>query len=213
MNTETMTITKALSELKLLSKRIDSEIPNSKFCTVNRHSLRNVNGKPIETAKKEMQGSYDTIVSLIARNNAIKKAVTKANALTEITVNGEKMTIAEAIYYKKTGIDYEKELLTTLSIQYDQAVNVLNRENGEKLSKSCEEYLTKMFGTKEVRTDPNEIKQVQDEYMTGNTVDLIEGIDVKKAIETLKNKIDAFEAEIDAQITIANSTTTITIEY
>lgn len=45
-----------------------------------------------------MQGNYDKIVALINRNNAIKKAVNKANASTIVSIGGEQMTVAEAIY-------------------------------------------------------------------------------------------------------------------
>lgn len=89
MTNEKMTITKALSELKVLGNRITAEIRSATFCNVSKHTMRTLNGKNITDVKAEMQGSYDKIVALINRNNAIKKAVNKANASTIVSIGGE----------------------------------------------------------------------------------------------------------------------------
>lgn len=213
MNKETMTITKALSELKLLDKRIESEICDAKFCAANKHFQRTLDGKPVDTAKKEMQSTYNKITALIERRNAIKKALTLANATTSVTIGEQKMTIAEAIYFKTQGIENDKLLLSVMSEQYNRVVNTLNQNNGDKLSKECEQYITNTFGAKETRTDNEEIEKARQSYIESNTYDIIEGVDTKKTIETIKDKIDKFEAEVDSAITVANATTEITIEY
>lgn len=213
MTTEKMTITKALSELKLLDKRISDDICEAQFCAANKHFQRTLNGKSIDTAKKEMQSVYDKITSLINRRNAIKKALTLANATTTVTIGEQTMTIAEAIYFKTQGIENDKLLLSTMSEQYNRVVYILNQNNGDKLSKECEQYITNTFGTKETRTDNEEIEKARQSYIESNTYDIIEGVDTKKTIESLKGKIDKFEAEVDAAITVANATTEITIEY
>lgn len=213
MTTEKMTITKALSELKLLDKRISDDICEAQFCAANKHFQRTLNGKSIDTAKKEMQSVYDKITSLINRRNAIKKALTLANATTTVTIGEQTMTIAEAIYFKTQGIENDKLLLSTMSEQYNRVVYILNQNNGDKLSKECEQYITNTFGTKETRTDNEEIEKARQSYIESNTYDIIEGVDTKKTIGSLKGKIDKFEAEVDAAITVANATTEITIEY
>ena len=58
MNKETMTVHKALSELKLLDDRINKVIYTSIFCEANKHSNEKIGGVPIEEAKKGMQGAY-----------------------------------------------------------------------------------------------------------------------------------------------------------
>lgn len=215
--TEKMTITSALSELKILNKRIADEISGATFCETNKHVMRTLKGKSIADVKSEMQATYDKITSLIVRNNAIKKAVTKANAETNITVGGEQMTIAEAIYMKQTGIDYFKNLLTNMSIQYTSAQHTITCNNGDTLTQNCEAYITKLFGTSDTKTASSDlitaINAAKEKYIEENTIDLIEGVDIAKAIENLKNKIDAFEAEVDAAITVANATTVIEISY
>lgn len=213
MTQETMTIIKALSELKLLDKRISDEICTAQFCAANKHFQRTLNGKSITDTKKDMQSAYNKITDFIKRRNGIKKALTLANATTKVKINGEEMTIAEAIYFKTQGIENDKLLLSAMSEQYNRVVNILNQNNGDKLSKECEQYITNTFGAKETRTDNDEIEKARQSYIESNTYDIIEGVKTKDVIETLKDKIDKFEAEVDAAITVANATTTIEIEY
>lgn len=218
MTNEKMTITKALSELKVLDNRISSEIRNAIFCNVSKHTMRTLGGKNISDVKAEMQGNYDKITALIDRSNAIKKAVNKANASTTMTVGGEQMTIAEAIYMKQTGVGYMKALLNAMIIQYTNVQNTLQSNNGDKLTKACEAYITSLYGASNNSNTVSDetveaINTARAKYIEENTYDIIEGVNTAKAIENLKNKIDAFEAEVDAAITVANATTEIEINY
>ena len=213
MTTEKMTIVSALSELKVLNSRITDEIATATFCDVNKHVMRTLKGKNLTDARAEMQGSYDKITALINRNNAIKKAVTKANAETYVKIGDEQMTIAEAIYMKQTGIQLMKKLLVTMTSQYTKAKATIEYNNGDTLTQNCEAYIVKLFGAGDNKSVSADIEAAKAKYIEENTVDLIEGVDTAKAIEALKNKIDTFEANVDAAITVANATTTIEISY
>ena len=213
MTTEKMTIVSALSELKVLNSRISEEIATATFCDVNKHVMRTLKGKSLNDATAEMQGSYDKITALINRNNAIKKAVTKANAETYVKIGDEQMTIAEAIYMKQTGIELMRQLLMVMTSQYTKARTTIERNNGDALTQNCEAYIVKLFGAGDNKSVSADIEAAKAKYIEENTVDLIEGIDTAKAIETVKNKIDTFEANVDAAITVANATTTIEINY
>ena len=213
MTTEKMTIVSALSELKVLNSRISEEIATATFCDVNKHVMRTLKGKGLNDARAEMQGSYDKITALINRNNAIKKAVTKANAETYVKIGDEQMTIAEAIYMKQTGIELMRQLLMVMTSQYTKARTTIERNNGDALTQNCEAYIVKLFGAGDNKSVSADIEAAKAKYIEENTVDLIEGVDTAKAIETLKNKIDTFEANVDAAITVANATTTIEISY
>lgn len=213
MTTEKMTIVSALSELKVLNSRISEEIATATFCDVNKHVMRILKGKNLTDARAEMQGSYDKITALINRNNAIKKAVTKANAETYVKIGDEQMTIAEAIYMKQTGIQLMKKLLVTMTSQYTKAKATIEYNNGDTLTQNCEAYIVKLFGAGDNKSVSADIEAAKAKYIEENTVDLIEGVDTAKAIEALKNKIDTFEANVDAAITVANATTIIEINY
>lgn len=111
MTTETMTIHKALSELKVLNSRIDKAISRCKFCVANKHFNEKIEGIDKKEYIDNMKASYDQVNDLIKRMEAIKKAVVLSNAETKITVAGNTYTVAEAIYMKNNGMIFYMDML------------------------------------------------------------------------------------------------------
>ena len=215
MTTEKMTLTQALSELKIISNRLHYEIENATFCGVKKHMDTNVKGVSVDEAKKSMQASFDKVTNLINRQEAIKKALTKANAETSIVVAGKPMMIAEALYLKK-GLDGRKELLKRLVNQYNSAVKTANSDN-IAIASACAQYVQNVYGKDSTTpSSPDraaEIEAFRKQFLENQSSEIFSGFDIKETIEKMKDEIDAFEANVDSAITIANSTTVITIEY
>ena len=86
MTTETMTIHKALAELKILDGRIKKEIQNGLYCAANKHSNDKINGIPIEDFERSVRGTYEKVTDLIKRQEAIKKAGAVSNANTYVDI-------------------------------------------------------------------------------------------------------------------------------
>ena len=97
MNKEKMTIHRALAELKTIDSRIEKAISETRFCRSNKHSNEKINGKSIDDYIAETKSAYESINDLIRRRNAMKRAVVLSNAITNVTVGDEVMTVAEAI--------------------------------------------------------------------------------------------------------------------
>ena len=114
MTTETMTIHKALCELKTLDSRIKKAIEGSVFVFANKHSNAKVSGKTISAYSDEVKSAYQSACDLIARRDAITRAVTLSNATTKVTIGGQEYTIAEAIEMKNHGIPMQQKLLDKL---------------------------------------------------------------------------------------------------
>lgn len=213
MTTETMTLTQALSELKILDKRISYEITSGVFCGCKKHVDAKFQGVSIEDAKKNMRAAYDKTTNLIARRTAIKKALTQANATTEVTVAGKTMTIAEAIFMK-SGIDMQKLFLKSMATQYENNVRTADNFNGIKLTEACDRYIGSLYGNEASSENrAAEIDDVRTRFIENQTMEVFSGFPIKEVIENMKDEIDSFEANVDSAITIANSTKTITIEY
>lgn len=212
MNREKMSVHKALAELKVLDSRIEKAICESVFCNTVRHCFDKLGGKKIADVKIDMKADYDKCSDLIRRRTAIKKAVVQSNAVTSVTVNGESMTIAEAIWTKTHGIEDKELLLDTMAQQYNNAIALINNTNGEKLAKAADTHIQNTFGAKE-NLDVEQLETAKDEYIRKNTLDYVEGFDLKKAIDSLRTEIDNFKAEIDSAISVSNAVTEIEIEY
>ena len=213
MTRETMTIHKALAELKILDGRIKKEIQSGSYCAANKHSNVKINGIQIEVFKKAAQGTYDKVSDLINRRKAIKKAVVLSNAKTTVKIADAEYTVAEAIEMKNHGIEFEALLNNARDSQYRQAQAEVNRQNGNNLEERADQYVTAIYGQKEGKTNSADIEKVRKDFLEANSYEIIDPINIPEKVDTLRQKIDAFMAEVDSALSVSNALTEITIEY
>lgn len=146
MTTETMTIHRGLAELKVLENRILKAISEAKFCAAAKQSMKKLNGVPIEDYKKDAQSSLDSINDLIARHDAIKRAISKSNAETHVTIDGVVYTVAEAIYMNQHGIDFKQRLLNMLDYQYSNSIANIETAKAKEFLQVIENSASYQFG-------------------------------------------------------------------
>lgn len=213
MTQETMTVHKALAELKVIGDRITNAINSGIFVRANKHSNEKINGVSVDEFKKQIQGAWDKVSDLIKRRNAIKRAVVLSNATTKVTVAGIEYTVAEAIEMKNSGMQYKKDLMAFLNKQYVEAIRITEKENGETLQQKAENYVVGLYGSKEGKTNIDEIEKTRKDFILNNTFELVDPIKVKDKIDLLEKEISEFESEIDAALSCSNSLTEIEINY
>ncbi|GAB0170993.1 hypothetical protein LSPCS325_44300 [Lysinibacillus sp. CTST325] len=204
-----ISIHRALTELKMLNHRIEAATNEVSSVLANRKSNSKINGAEIQEYEKQMQASYDKVVSLIDYRNRIKALVVQSNAQTKVIVGKEEMTVAEAIE-RKQSIQYEKDLLEVMQQQYRSAINTVAKEN-DALPAKLETYLVNILGNKD-KQSPEEVKLHTDTFMKRNEYELIDPMNVKKKMEALNNRIEEFESEVDAVLSESNATTFIEVQ-
>lgn len=204
--TNKMTIHRALVELKTLNNRINSVVSEGTYITTNKKSNKKINGILIEDFKRDViTASYDRVISLIARRNAIKTAIVASNAKTVVKIGEVSMTVAEAIE-RKGSIGYEQTLLGRLKAQYNHSVARLNTENGN-LPTMFEKYL-QTFGGKEALS-AEAVEEHRKNYYGANECELVDPLQLDKKIRTLEEDITTFYNEVDATLSESNATTFI----
>lgn len=213
MTTETMTIHKALAELKVLESRIMKTVGDGTYCVANKHSNEKINGVSVEDYKKVMQGAYDKAIDLIDRYKAIKKAVTLSNAKTVVTVGNEEYTVAEAIWMKNHGVEFDELLLYELREQYNKAQAKILKQNGNDLEQRAEQYVVGIYGSKEGKTNTDDFEKTKQDFITSQTFELVDPIGILEKIEVLEEKISTFKAEVDAALSTSNALTVIEVNY
>ena len=213
MTTETMTIHKALAELKVLESRIMKTVGDGTYCVANKHSNEKINGVSVEDYKKVMQGAYDKAIDLIARYKAIKKAVTLSNAKTIVTVGNEEYTVAEAIWMKNHGVEFDEMLLNELREQYNKAQAKILKQNGNDLEQRAEQYVVGIYGSKEGKTNTDDFEKTKQDFIISQTFELVDPIGILEKIEVLEEKISVFKAEVDAVLSTSNALTIVEINY
>ena len=213
MTTETMTIHRALAEINVLEDRISKLTREAVFCGAAKQSMKKLGGVTIEEYKANSQSSLDKIKDLIARLNAIKRAISESNAVTHRTVCGKDYTIAQIIWMNQHGIDFLSDLLNQMERQYSNAVSVIETTNS-RLSDRADDFVIRSNNPADKDgMSPDAIRDMRDGYIERETMILIDGINIKKTKENLADEINSFKAEVDAVLSESNATTEITIEY
>lgn len=212
MTTETMNVHKALSERKMLEKRLGSDISTGIYCVANKHSNQKIAGVSIEEFKQHMQSDYDKVVNEIIRYNALNKAITLSNAQTIVEINGEKYTVAEAIAMKNHGMTYNTALLKELQHQ-NRKEQAIIKEIENTLGARADKYIVDMYGNSEKNQKNEHITQAREEYMKQNSYDFVDAIDILDKIISLSQNIDAFMSEVDAVLSTSNAVTMVTFTY
>jgi len=203
-----ITITRALNELKLLDKRIKKEISEAKFVTVIQGNKSFTFDK---TTKEEFANNAKSMVQsiqdLIVRKNQIKAAILESNGMTKVTIAGNEYTVAEAIY-KKESIELDKFLLETMKSQISKITNTVEKHN-TKVEENLQQQLLAAAGS-----DKDKIKSMQeyaDVYKSTNEANLYDPANIAKLIVSFENDIDTFESEVDFVLSESNSTTFIEV--
>lgn len=210
---ETMTIHKALTELKTLQSRIENEINRTEFVATNKHSNTKYRGQPVADYVKSVQDAYKSIRSMINRRNAIKQAITKSNAVSWVEIGGKTYTVAEAIDMKQIGSENLRRLAASIENQLGVNRAYCERENGEKLDARADQYIKNLYEGAEMKNLSEEVRKVREEFVASQTVDLIDPIGAENVLKELRDSIEAFMSDVDSALSVSNALTTIEVEY
>lgn len=206
-----MSIHRGLSELKMLDKRIERSVKDSKFIGSKKKSAENVNNtttskdKFIENIKKE----YQSIQALIKRRTEIKRLIVLSNAKTMVVVGDKEYTVAEAIENKKI-IENKKELLKQLKTQLNTNMAQVSKKNEEVESRLDEQIQIMLGSDKQSKTAG--LEGFINQYKEQNEWELVDGLGINEEINKLENEIEEFENNIDFVLSESNAVTFIEVE-
>lgn len=210
MTTEKMTVHKALAELKVLDNRIENGIADGTFIATKKNNQEKVHGRSVDEFRTNAKASYDKVVDLIKRRNAIKDAVNVSNAMTKVQIGEHEYTVVEAIDKKNHGMEYYVTLRSILVQQLADVKRTLDKHN-DSLQQKAEQFVTGLGG--EVKKGSEEYTTTLNAYIQSNTMELIDPLGLEKKISELDDMINSFMPEVDAALSVSNALTTIEITY
>ena len=209
-----MSLQRALDKLNLTEKKIAQAThelmhkPDQLVAVVIGN--KTVNGyKDNEEFETLAKARFQSVNDLIQYRDRLKQAIIQANANTEITVAGEKMSIAAAID-RRNAIQYRRELLEALRRSYQHAITRFERED-EKFREKLDKHLETLYG-KEGKAKAEENKEALKPFMDLNQPRFIDPLNLKEEIDKLQAYIDDFDSEIKFALSEANVRTEIEIE-
>ena len=211
---EVMTVHKALCELKMLDKRINESIMSAEFCRANKHSNVKIDGGTIAEYEAAAVSKYQSTMDMIIRRDAIKRAVVASNAVTEVTIGGNRYTVADAVELRRHGLSYRRTLLQAMTLQLKRVRSTIEQKNGEELPRAADKMVEVYYGRQtDVKAITEEMKATREKFIEDNTYELLDPIRVENRIRELDKEITAFETEVDSALSVSNAVTEITVSY
>lgn len=216
MTTETMNMHKALVERKILPDRIYKLQRECEFIKAVKNNSKKIGGKTVHELENEMKANYQKVVDLMKRFDALEDAIIKSNSVTTLTINGNTMTVAEAINRKNKQVGRLKTWRDIVTVKYRDAMSTYDMNSGDVLEDEANEYVQRILrsqgGTAE-KSDEKFIKALHDSYIDNNEFELIDPLDLKCVIEALDEAIAVLESEYDAALSVSNATTVVEFSY
>ena len=203
-NTQKMSITQGLAELKMLDKRITTHLKHLRWCDVSTEANR----VDAEKLKSRAEAEYQSYMDLVKRRDSIKRAIVLSNATTRVKVAEWEGTVAEAIEHKSS-IEYKRRLLESMKAQLQEARAKYETAKGQMDAK-LERLLQSELG-KDVKTNPDTLAALTNTFRSQNKIDLVDPLDLAAKVSALEEEITSFETNVDWVLSEANGKTTVEI--
>jgi len=206
---ETVSVTRALKELKVLGDRIGKSIGELKVLDITQNKFK---GKALKTNQsvddftKNVKSKFQSLQDLLTRRTKLKSAIIVSNAATTIEVGGKSMTVAETLDFK-TFLEFKRDLLKRLKTEkagFDR--DIINAR--VTLERQVDVLIEQNIG-KDRKADKEDYDKIAKPYMEANELRLIDPVGVQKVIEGLDEEITKFEADVDIVLSESNSRTEI----
>lgn len=222
MTTEPMTIHEALSELKMLDKRIRGKITKTSFVVTHKAAVKKIDGKTIEEISDSIKSDYSSICDLLRRRVAIKNAVVLSNAgagdnvTRDINIDGKDYTLAEIIDMKNCVLLLVETLLNFMTkCKNSKDSDLLYNERGlqEDADEYAVRYASNYVSKNDKSTDDATLQRCKESFKADHTVEVIDPLKIDTKVEAISKWIDEFTSKVDGKVSVHNATTTITVEY
>lgn len=206
---EKISITRALSEIKLLEKKITKKINEFKPTSVTIGKKAPLGFATVKEFKDSNKAEYQSILDLIKRRSEIKRKIVLSNAKTEVTVAGLTFTIAECIDYKTSIVGFKNSLCSKIINEYNHNAQIFANEE-TRVRQNVDRQLEAVFG-RDKKVTKEEIDTISKPYLENNGPVFVDSINCKKESEKLSEWSNTFLLEVDHILSESNATTFIEI--
>lgn len=220
MTTETMTLREALSEKKLIEKKIQFSL-DEKIIHVTTHGSKIIDGLSTDEWADKVKSNYQSLTDNMRRYNALSKAILNANVNHRITVKKfkgfestnetEEISFAEAIarknFFKIILMPYiETQLaeITRASRKYETECQKAISLVAEETNKAC--------ATKDTMSSRNR-ESIEENFKKIFEVTYHDPLKAAKLMAAAKDQVESYLNSIDASLGHLTEVTDVTIEY
>ena len=199
----TMSVTRALVELKTLGKRTEKLTDELDLVRV----VRKGDNRDQQTFVKNAKSKYQALGNLVHRRDTLKSRIIESNAKTRVVLGhlGE-YSVAEVIDLKQN-IGLKQNILQTMRKQRQSSQATFEAREAEVRLK-LDRLLEIEFG-KDTKSNVGNVATITDSYMASNRVELLDPIGLDAQIDILSTEIEFLEKEADLVLSESNALTQI----
>lgn len=208
METQQISISRALVEIKTLNKRIEKLTKELSIFDISIGGKLKSN-RSLEEFSQYAKSSMQQLEDLIQRYSKIKSQIVLSNSKTTVNVNGETFTVAEAIE-RKNSIKQLVNVVGKLKETFHSTVKIIDAAN-ENSQTRLDKLLESTFSKDSSKVKPEEYEAVAKPFLERNEAKLVDPIDARKKIDMLEKYIEGFVSNIDIVLSESNAKTYITI--
>jgi hypothetical protein len=211
--TKQITVTEALSTLKLLDKKIEKQSKVLEF-----YAWETVaNGKvlvgrdyfpSVKDAIDFITKAHDKVTSLMASRARLKGKVVASNAQTKVNIGRAEMTVAEAIEYKNS-------ISSQLAVEnrINQAIAKVTRAQEDlenRIQAQIENKVNLVLGNKKsLDTSDDTLQVIEKQVRKSNKIVFHDPLSAVGLVSSLSEEILEFLGSVDVVLTVSNSTTMV----
>ena len=210
-----ITLTEALSKLKMYNKRVDKSVDSLKYTDLvdykvgDNKKCKNSNLSP-EDLEQVAKSSLDKLTALISNRNKLKAVIAQTNATTKVKIGNTEYTIVQAIE-RKNALPTEKEVLDIMKRQLTDVKNKIysiNQRAQEKANDIVEAQV--QAEAKNKKTD--EIEALYNLIYAKNKAEMVDPLNLEKLVQQKEDEIAEFEQNIDVALSIVNANTFVEVD-
>ena len=200
-----ISITQALSELKLLRKRLDSSLEDAQFIRmVTKKSMLNR-----ESFERQANSSLQKYRDLLNRYNKIKSAIVQSNATAIVKIGQATYSVAEAVERKRS-IIYEKNLLQKLQGQWMGVKGEYERHQEQERTRV--DRLLSAELSKDTKTNVDVVQALTKTFLEEGKAEILDPLSIETVMRDMRSSIEDFLTNVDWVLSEANGRTMITVE-
>jgi hypothetical protein len=199
-----VSVTQALSELKLLRSRIQNATNGSRLIALKKKR------DMLDSSRfaTEARASYQSFTDLLARYNQLKAAIVLSNATTSVTIGDKTYTVADAVERKRT-IEFEKTMLAIMKQQFEQ---VKREHEAHSVSEQARvERLLQSELSKDSKTNVEVITQLTETFLSQNKAEILDPLNLETKIAEMNRSIEEFETKVDWVLSESNGRTVLSL--
>ena len=218
MAKQTISVTRALVELKRYEQRLHQALAQGTFAAVSygeaeKTRVESVNRQRIPSVVKDVEtlitSSFQSVNDLITNRAALKAAIVASNAATKVKFLDREISVAEAIE-TKSSLTMLRTAQTTMNNQVVQAVNTVAQADA-KLKVTIETLTGQALGGSG-KADASAQEAIAMLQNAAHRPQVIGHEVATKNLQALQERISAIEAELDFTLSESNAKTLIEVD-